>query len=527
LRTYSFTDLRDVQHPTIDSAFEPNLYNPALEAPLNAAGLLVPDQATGQIYTSDIYGNGLVECGTHGVPTGCLHVGDKNLAPRFGFSWDPTGRGKTAIRGGYGIYYEIGNWNESMSGAIGGNPPAALTPSLFNLAGYSAIRPTANILSQPVGPASIFTLPQVWKFPSVQDFSLGVQHDFGGNSILTVSYVGNIGRHLANQQNINQVPKGATTSVVPALTGSAAGCSAPGVCNVQQVLMNDQAPNIFFVPYQGYGSIGLKEDAAYSNYNALQAGYSHAFNHGLTLQAAYTWSHALDDSTSTYFTTGVDDSNMRRWYGTSDLNRTQVFVTNFVYNLPFFASSTHALARDVLGGWSLSDITTLFTGEPINFLCGINGMSSGIGEGVMCNSLGRVQISKSVISDPQFGPTPGWFNPGVIGQPALDQLAANGEPGMFGYMGRNVLTGPGRNNWDLALLKDFKTPWFNGEHSTVQFWMETFNTFNHPQWQTISVSCSGATLPGQACSGPSNIGNGEVSSDWGPHIIQFALKFIF
>jgi hypothetical protein len=527
LRAYFFTDLRDVQHPTIDSAFEPSLYNQALEAPLNAAGLLTPNPATGQIYTNSIYGNGLVECGTEGIPPGCVRVGKKNLGPRFGFAWDPTGHGKTAIRGGYGIYYEIGNWNESMSGAIGGNPPAALTPSLFNLAGYAAIQPRANILSQPVGPANIFTLPPVWKFPSVQAFSLGIQHDFGGNNVLTVSYVGNVGRHLANQQNINQVPKGMTTSLVPALAGVVPGCNAAGVCDVQQVLMNDQAPSIFFVPYQGYGTIGLKEDAADSNYNALQVEYSHPFGHGLTMQVAYTWSHALDDSTSTYFTTGVDDSNLRRWYATSDINRTHLLTTNFVYNLPFFTKASSAWSRYMLAGWKVSGITSFFSGEPINFQCGINGMSSGIGEGIMCNSLGSVRIHKSVIQDPQFGPTPGWFDPNVIGQPALSQLYANGEPGMFGYMGRNVLTGPGRNNWDLALLKDFKAPWFNGEHSTVEFRLETFNTLNHPQWKTVNVFCSGATLPGQPCSGPNNIGNGEVASDWGPRIVQLALKISF
>jgi hypothetical protein len=141
--------------------------------------------------------------------------------------------------------------------------------------------------------------------------------------------------------------------------------------------------------------------------------------------------------------------------------------------------------------------------------CGINGMSSGIGEGIMCNSLGTLGISKHVIDDPQFGPTPGWFNPGALVQPTVVQLASNGEAGMFGYNGRNVLWGPGRNNWDVALMKDFETPWFSGEHSTIQFRLETFNTFNHAQFQGINAFCSGATAPGQPCNGSSNIGNGK------------------
>jgi hypothetical protein len=249
--------------------------------------------------------------------------------------------------------------------------------------------------------------------------------------------------------------------------------------------------------------------------------------HGLTVQTAYTWAHAIDDSTSTYFSTGVDDSNMRRWFATSDLNRTQVFEANFVYALPFFKSSPSPVVRNALGGWTVSGIASFFTGEPVNFQCGINGMSSGIGEGLMCNTLGHLAIHKGVVNDPQFGRTPTWFDPGVIAQPTVDQLSANNQPGMFGYMGRNVLTGPGRNNWDMALLKNFETPWFGAEHSTVQFRLETFNTFNHPQWQTINVFCSSATAPGQPCNGPNNIGNGEVAGTWSPRVVQLALKFIF
>jgi hypothetical protein len=132
------------------------------------------------------------------------------------------------------------------------------------------------------------------------------------------------------------------------------------------------------------------------------------------------------------------------------------------------------------------------------------------------------------MTDTQFGPTPTWFNPAVLQQPYLSQYASNGESGMFGYEGRNVLTGPGRNNWDIALLKDFQAPWFNGEHSSLQFRLETFNTFNHPQWKGINAGCGGETPFGAPCSGnANNYQNGQVSSAWQPRLVQLGLKFIF
>jgi hypothetical protein len=272
----------------------------------------------------------------------------------------------------------------------------------------------------------------------------------------------------------------------------------------------------------------MHEDTAISSYNSLQVNFRHAFSHGLTFQTAYTWSHAIDDSTSTYFLTGVDDSRLSRWRATSDTNRTHILVMNYIYEIPFFRSSSNLVLKNALGGWAVSGITSFFTGQPVNFGCGISGLSSGIGEGVSCISLGRLQIHKGVTDDPQFGPTPTWFDPNTIGQVTMGQLNANGQPGMFGYMGRNPLTGPGRNNWDLAIHKGFMTPWFRSEHSTIQFRMETFNTFNHPQWQGISVFCSGNTPPGSPCSGnANNLGNGEVSGAWPARVMQLGLKLIF
>jgi hypothetical protein len=279
----------------------------------------------------------------------------------------------------------------------------------------------------------------------------------------------------------------------------------------------------------------MKENTAVSSYNALQVSFRHPFGRGLTFQASYTWSHAIDDASSSSFRSFVDDSNLSRWRATSDLNRAQVLVMNYVYALPFFKTSSNRFARNALGGWQISGITSFFTGTPIDVGCGVTGFSNGIGTSVRCNSLALVKVQKGVDNDPQFGPTPTWFDEKTFAEPLEPQLRADGQLGMFGYMGRNPLTGPGRNNWDLALLKNFQLPWFGGEHSTLQFRWETFNTFNHPQWQGVNIFCNGSTPNadgspafGRPCGGHQyNLYNGQISSAWPARIMQFALKLMF
>jgi hypothetical protein len=545
VRYYLFIPFHDVTRPTLDSSFVPSGYNPAVEALLDADGNLVINSATGNVQDYTTYGNGLVQCGVNGIVAGCQHLNRRNIGPRFGFAYDPTGHGKTVLRGGYGIYYEPGNGNESNTEGLEGNPPAAFSPTLYNYVGFQTIQPITtgeSLSSIPIPPEGISTIPYYQKPPSVQQYSLSVQHEFSTSDLLTAAFVGNQGRHLATARNLNQLPLNVSTAVAPELAGltgtsaanPAAGvpgdlgqqiCDPAGNCNVQTALIYNEVVNEFFVPYRGYLGISQKQNTAISNYNALQVNFRHTTSHGLTAQVSYTWAHTMDDSTSTYFSTGVDDNfDLRRWYATSDLSRSQSLVMNYVYNLPFFKNTPSALVKHTLAGWEVSGITSFFLGLPTDFGCGVSGYSTGIGGGVRCNTVGKLQIHKSVIQDPQFGPIAGWFDPTVITQPNFNQLAANGEPGMFGYQGRNAIIGPGRNNWDLALLKNFQMPWFKGEHSKLQFRAETFNTFNHPQWKGFNAGCASTITFGQPCT---QTGNAEVNGDWGPRLIQLGMQFDF
>ncbi len=519
--------------------------------------------------------------GDPGTPNRSLVYPDKNnFAPRFGFSWDMLGNAKLVMRGGFGIFYDIedGALNlqfggQAPFGYVANNYPCFTTAAIaqggclvpvngsysadpFQTAstGYSNPYPflAGGHLGQFFTPAIPFAyvVTPHFRTPYAENFNYGFQYQLTRDTVLEAVYVGSLSRKAISSTNLNN----------PELTGSNPNnlmaqyqAAVASGSNPLSYISPDCARPLAncdanFVP-QGATQIITNVSNGSSSSNQLQVTVDRRMNHGLGFRVAYTLAKTIDVSSgfrarSSTYTNPADPAFDR---GLADFDATHRLVFSPVWQIPGGTNGS-ALKRMALGGWVVSTITSFQSGNPFT-LFSSNGASES-NEGLdRPDVVGPIQIFKNPRQLRTFSPsadgihgsclsgtTTGyfWFDPTNVvcsvgppaGQPYVAGigLTQGGVP-LFSYgnMGRNVLRGPGINDWDISIMKNFKFT----ESKSLQFQSNFFNAFNHVQFY-------GPTSSGGSVGGASQFG--QVSSDTspstssyyrGPRVIQFALKFFF
>ena len=417
----------------------------------------------------------------------------KNFGPRFGFAFSPDAN--TVFKGGYGIYY-------TLFERIGSEDELALNPP--NLINKTLTSNTTPVLTPSVGFPTNFLDPSTIDFsnltafhirsvpvndpqPYVQQWSLGIQHQFGANWGAEVDYVGTKSTHLDVIRNYNQ----------PIIAGGV----STGV-----------------VPYTNFGQIEWTSPIGYGSYNGLQASLEHRFTKGFEMDAAFTHSRSLDNTPEELESNSgdaPDGRNYASWYGPSDFDVPNRVSVNYVYDLPF-GRGKQMLRQGplawVLGNWETSGVYTYYSGHPFQ-VNENNGQYNSVLDPygyttATPNQIGKVQM----VRDPDC-----WFY--ASADSACGAKAPSGAAnaytttavGAIGNVGRNTLRGPGIDVFDAALLREFPIV----EGWNVEARWEVFNVTNTPEF-------------GQPNGNITSGGVGSITTLAGdPRVMQFALRVSF
>jgi len=421
---------------------------------------------------------GLLFVGDPGVPMGLEKNEIKNLAPRFGFAYDLTGKGKFIVRGGYGIFYDLPPTKTYI--AMGSTPPWSSEVDVTDPpSDADPLALVGNPFPQPL-PSKTTPIPRPLSFGAynpdratsyIQSWNLTLEKQIANDLVARASYAGSKGTHLETQY------EGNPAVYIP---------SASSTANTQNRRIYNS---------DGLGDFYVLSTEGNSNYHSMQLQLDYRWS-TLEWQAGYTFSKSIDSLPLSNGTSPAysDPFDKNLDHGLSDFDVTHRFVLSYVWALPQ-ARSLPTLARLVVGGWSTSGIVSAQTGFPLIIRAGQDRSLSGVGLDY-AEVVGDPQIANPSIQK--------WFNAAAFTLPPL---------GSFGENTRGLVRGPGYWNLDLSAAKEFSL----GETRKLQFRSEFFNALNHPSFLSPSSGSLNPTSPLF----------GRITSYYGPRIIQLSLRLQF
>jgi hypothetical protein len=414
------------------------------------------------------------------VSPGLVPPDRNNFAPRFGFAWRPFGSRRNVVRGSYGIFYEAQNANnEILFGSF--NYPHQLSYNITNditnpVYRFSTLFPSTVT----VGAIGFNSLDTHMPIGYIQQWSFNLQRELKPNLALEAGYMGSKGtkldwRNSANEATLDPDPAHptplATRQPIPAFAANALTITRNG----------------------------------FSNYEAFLARLERNFSGGLQFLIAYTFSKSIDKS-SFAGNIGAQPAQAENSYnraaerGLSYFDVPHRLAVSYVWNLPFGSGrrflNRRGFVNAALGGWQLTGITQMQTGNPWSIL--ISGDTANVGTGSQRAQQVGVVYPDGFVSG---GASRLAFNPKAFALPAK---------GTFGNTGRNIVRTAGLNNWDMAINKRFRLT----ERARLEFRTELFNTWNHTQYLQFDNTLQ-------------DIGFATWTSARPPRIIQFALKLIY
>jgi hypothetical protein len=474
------------------SNFVPANYNTSLPYPLNSDGTLKPASLT-QFNGAPFYLNGISEAGVNGFPRGVIQNQYDTWQPRVGFAYSLSGKEPTVIRGGFGMFFERVQGNDVYNAAQ--NPPFAYQPSASNV--YFSNPHTSALdgtTTTQAFPSTLTNIAYRYPPPGTAQFSLGVQRQIAPSVIGVIQYVGSVGWTQNNARAINTLP----------LSDPVVGLAKrQAVATNTTINIAGQPPIIptanLYRQFPGFGSITQEENKTNFNYNSLQVGVRMESKHGLTFQFAYTYSHEIDTAAND-LNTVANPFNIAYDRASGGFDRRQIFNANYIYLLPFFSKSGNGFERIALGGWEVSGVTVVQSGIPQSIT--YNGTDTlGLGGGTTNRPdiVGPISYPKTRLA---------WFNKSAFAAP-LAPWAGGGNQG-FGNARKDAIVLPGLFNFNLAAFKSFAFT----EDVKLQIRVETFNTFNHTEFQNIDASTNDANF-------------GQVTSTYDPRVLQLGAKLAF